>query len=159
MTALPPSPQALTSSSWLAACEHAVAHSEAELTAFESELRARMEDLEATAAAVSSRVDALRRQAAGAARKATELRAEASQHAEPRRMPAAAPKPEPLAAFPSFHEVRAPGREVRPRAACTRMQAQVDLASDSNFYSGFSSDLEEGGLFVATVNLVEPGTE
>src|SRR5207237_768923 len=52
---------------WREASEHAVAHSEAELTAFESELRARMEDLEATAAAVSSRVDALQRQAAALA--------------------------------------------------------------------------------------------
>src|SRR5207237_787078 len=91
--------------------------------------------------------------------KAAEARPEAARHAE--LVPDDDPELEPktLAAFPPFHEVRAPGREVRPRAACARMQAEVDFESDSNFYSGFSSDVGEGGLFVATVNLVEPGTE
>lgn len=39
------------------------------------------------------------------------------------------------------------------------MQCQVDFHSDDNFYSGFSSNLSDGGLFVATVNLQRLGTE
>jgi uncharacterized protein (TIGR02266 family) len=38
------------------------------------------------------------------------------------------------------------------------MQTQVDLSSDSNFFTGFSTNISEGGLFVATVNVLPPGT-
>lgn len=44
----------------------------------------------------------------------------------------------------------------RPRV---RMQAAVDVQSDDNFFNGFSSNISDGGLFVATVNLVPLGTE
>ncbi|MBX7100311.1 MAG: TIGR02266 family protein, partial [Myxococcaceae bacterium] len=47
-------------------------------------------------------------------------------------------------------------RRAQPRVA---MQAQVDLQGDSNLFSGFSTNLSEGGLFVATVNLLPLGTE
>jgi uncharacterized protein (TIGR02266 family) len=43
-------------------------------------------------------------------------------------------------------------------AARVAMQTQVDLASDSNFFTGFSTNISEGGLFVATVNVLPPGT-
>jgi uncharacterized protein (TIGR02266 family) len=33
-----------------------------------------------------------------------------------------------------------------------RMQAAIDLHSDSNFYTGFSTNISEGGIFVATVD-------
>ena len=39
------------------------------------------------------------------------------------------------------------------------MQAAVDLHSDSNFFTGFSTNISEGGLFIATVQTVELGTE
>jgi uncharacterized protein (TIGR02266 family) len=39
-----------------------------------------------------------------------------------------------------------------------RMQAQIDLASDSNFFTGFSTNVSEGGLFIATVTPVAQGT-
>jgi uncharacterized protein (TIGR02266 family) len=39
------------------------------------------------------------------------------------------------------------------------LQAEVDWSSESNFYSGFSTNLSEGGLFVATVKLLPIGTE
>ncbi len=39
------------------------------------------------------------------------------------------------------------------------LHADVDLFSDSNFYTGFSSDLSDGGIFVATCNTLDPGTE
>ncbi len=40
-----------------------------------------------------------------------------------------------------------------------KMQAAVDLSSDDNFFNGFSSNISDGGLFVATVNLQPIGTE
>jgi uncharacterized protein (TIGR02266 family) len=39
-----------------------------------------------------------------------------------------------------------------------RMQAVVDLSSESNFFSGFSTDISSGGLFVATVHAPPLGT-
>jgi uncharacterized protein (TIGR02266 family) len=38
------------------------------------------------------------------------------------------------------------------------MQASIDLRSDSNFFTGFSSDIHSGGVFVATVQSVPRGT-
>jgi uncharacterized protein (TIGR02266 family) len=51
-----------------------------------------------------------------------------------------------------------PGPEGRtaPRVA---MQAQIDFGSDSNFYSGFSTNISDGGVFIATVNVLPLGTE
>jgi uncharacterized protein (TIGR02266 family) len=43
-------------------------------------------------------------------------------------------------------------------AARVAMQTQVDLSSDSNFFTGFSTNISEGGLFVATVNVLPAGT-
>ncbi|MBI3183582.1 MAG: TIGR02266 family protein [Myxococcales bacterium] len=40
-----------------------------------------------------------------------------------------------------------------------QLEAAVDLSSDSNFYVGFSEDISEGGLFVATVAAAEVGDE
>lgn len=45
------------------------------------------------------------------------------------------------------------------RSQRVALHADVDLFSDSNFYTGFSSDLSDGGIFVATCNMLEPGTE
>lgn len=39
-----------------------------------------------------------------------------------------------------------------------RMQAQVDFESEDNFFNGFSSNISDGGLFVATVNVLPLGT-
>ena len=38
------------------------------------------------------------------------------------------------------------------------MQTQLDMSSDSNVFTGFSTNLSEGGVFVATVNLLPVGT-
>jgi uncharacterized protein (TIGR02266 family) len=38
------------------------------------------------------------------------------------------------------------------------MQTQVDMSSDSNVFTGFSTNLGEGGVFVATLNLLPVGT-
>ncbi len=45
------------------------------------------------------------------------------------------------------------------RARRVTLQANVDLYSDTNFYTGFSSDLSDGGIFVATCNILDEGTE
>jgi uncharacterized protein (TIGR02266 family) len=40
-----------------------------------------------------------------------------------------------------------------------KMQTAIDLHSEDNFFNGFSANISDGGLFVATVNLVPLGTE
>jgi uncharacterized protein (TIGR02266 family) len=58
------------------------------------------------------------------------------------------------------------GRMTAPRAEqlgqreCARvpLQAAVDLASDSNLFTGFGTNVSEGGLFVATINVLPVGT-
>ncbi|HLL55877.1 MAG TPA: TIGR02266 family protein, partial [Myxococcaceae bacterium] len=44
------------------------------------------------------------------------------------------------------------------RQSRVRMQASVDMESESNFFQGFSTNLSEGGLFVATVQMLPRGT-
>lgn len=44
------------------------------------------------------------------------------------------------------------------RASRVRMQAMINRSSDSNFYTGFATDIGEGGIFVATVQTVPRGT-
>ena len=40
-----------------------------------------------------------------------------------------------------------------------KLQTEVSLSSESNFYSGFGQDLSDGGIFVATCNILEAGTQ
>ena len=49
-----------------------------------------------------------------------------------------------------------PRRRERPRV---RMETVIDLTSPSNFFSGFSENLSDGGVFVATDRRVPLGTE
>ncbi len=53
----------------------------------------------------------------------------------------------------------APPVNAKPRAPRVRMQATIDFSSENNFYAGFSTNISEGGVFVATVKLVPIGTE
>ncbi|RYZ41881.1 MAG: TIGR02266 family protein, partial [Myxococcaceae bacterium] len=39
-----------------------------------------------------------------------------------------------------------------------RMHTTIDMRSDSNFFTGFSMDISEGGIFIATVEAVPRGT-
>ncbi|HVE83203.1 MAG TPA: TIGR02266 family protein, partial [Myxococcales bacterium] len=65
----------------------------------------------------------------------------------------------PAAARPPPPPAKALQPVAPPRAASARMQTRVDMGSDSNFYAGFSGDVSQGGgLFVATLDLVPPGT-
>lgn len=51
------------------------------------------------------------------------------------------------------------GRESQRIQQRVKMQAAVDFGSDNNFYNGFSANISDGGLFVATVKRVPIGTE
>lgn len=46
-------------------------------------------------------------------------------------------------------------RRAHPR---TTLKTSISFGSDSNFYTGFTRDLSEGGVFVATHNILEVGT-
>ena len=46
-------------------------------------------------------------------------------------------------------------RRKSPRVA---LETTVNMASDSNFYTGFSEDISDGGIFVATYSLQPIGT-
>lgn len=64
-------------------------------------------------------------------------------------------------AAPAPPPVPRPTQAERPRRHMQRvkMQAAVDLHSDANFFNGFSADISDGGLFIATVAHVAIGTE
>ena len=107
------------------------------------------------------RAEAARKEAAD-----REARARQAQAARP-----SAPEPRPRRAAPEPAEAAARARAqplgklsapvaVGPGRASARvpMQTQVDMSSDSNVFTGFSTNLSEGGLFVATVNLLPVGT-
>ena len=65
-----------------------------------------------------------------------------------KKLAAASPEPMPIGRI-------TPVKRAQPRV---RMQVKIDYASDNNFYSGFSTNLSDGGVFIATVKLVPIGT-
>lgn len=76
------------------------------------------------------------------------------------------PPPEPVKvparAVPTVTEVMAAAPAAKKpmrTSARVKMQAAVDFNSDNNFFNGFSANISDGGLFVATVNLLPLGTE
>lgn len=95
----------------------------------------------------------LKRAAEAAARARREQEARARRELESTRA-ATRPAPAFASASASASPVSKPGRERGP----VRLQAAIDLRSDSNFFTGFSSDIHEGGVFVATVEPVARGT-
>ncbi len=73
--------------------------------------------------------------------------------------PPAPPSPSPpQPAVPPALQAKAPAKPQRQRPR-VRMQAEVDFQSDDNFFNGFSANISDGGLFVATTSLVPLGTE
>ncbi len=71
------------------------------------------------------------------------------------------PPPAPRA-VPNAAEVLATApaaKKPQRSSARVKMQAAVDFTSDDNFFAGFSANISDGGLFVATVNLLPLGTE
>ncbi|MFY2560666.1 TIGR02266 family protein [Corallococcus terminator] len=89
-----------------------------------------------------------RQEAAARARQA-EL-AQAAATAQTRGQPLPAPASAPMRASDSA-EARRNGR--------VRMHTSIDMRSDSNFFTGFSMDISEGGVFIATVDAVPRGTQ
>lgn len=71
----------------------------------------------------------------------------------------APPPPPPAQRVVPRADVPAPGQPPRRHSPRVRMQAAIDFNSDDNFFNGFSSNISDGGLFVATVNLLPLGTE
>lgn len=70
-------------------------------------------------------------------------------------------KPAPVAAPPTKGPVApaaSPAALGRKQARVT-MQTSVDLESESNFFTGFSSNISDGGIFIATSQLMALGTE
>jgi uncharacterized protein (TIGR02266 family) len=84
--------------------------------------------------------------------------------ATPAKAPAPQPKPAPAARAPADPipaPAPAPAKagaavENSRGASRVRLQTEVTLGSESNFYTGFSGNLSEGGLFVATYEKLLP---
>lgn len=66
------------------------------------------------------------------------------------------------AAQPTPPAPRAPSREIEhhPERQAPRIACEVDIGfqSGSNFFTGFSEDISEGGLFISTYDFKEIGT-
>jgi len=125
--------------------------------------------IQATAAAVEEHRAALARDVAELERVEAAVEAarkeEAQREARARRevqAAAARSTPAPAAPVRSKTAGQALGRMTAPAAGRSSsripVQTQVDLSSDSNVFTGFSTNLSEGGVFVATVNLLPVGT-
>jgi uncharacterized protein (TIGR02266 family) len=144
-------------------------------------LQARRSAIEARMQAAEDLRQAVQAHAAGLSRLATQLaadEAELAQHqkaaqeraqqraaaavvAPPPAMLPRKPAPAPAAAMPAAPAPAAPaapkvGRRETPRV---QMQAAIDFGSESNFFTGFSTNISEGGLFIATVQYVPRGTQ
>lgn len=121
------------------------------LHAFQQQTSALMRELaeaesrlkEVTEAAARAR----REEEAARTRKAQQARAEATRA----KAPAAAARA-PAAATATAGAAR------RERSS-VHMQTNISLGSDSNFFTGFSTDILSGGIFVATVETVPRGTQ
>ena len=111
--------------------------------------------VEATRAEEARRAEAARKEAEQA-RARREAKAVAERRAAAAAAPAAA---KPRAAGQPLGKMTAPSAAASGRGSSRiPMQTQVDMSSDSNVFTGFSTNLSEGGVFVATVNLLPVGT-
>ena len=83
--------------------------------------------------------------------------------------PEAVPQPPAPEEAPAARAPRAPqalGKLSHPRqvpegrrgTVRVALKAQVDLHSDSNLFTGFGTNISEGGLFVATLSVLPVGT-
>jgi len=119
----------------------------------------RVEAVAEAARAEQARQAETARKEAEAARARREAQAAAERRAAP---PAATDQP-PAGASRSrptaLGKMSAPGAAPAGRSTSRiPMQTQVDMSSDSNVFTGFSTNLSEGGVFVATVSLLPVGT-
>lgn len=111
-------------------------------------------------AAARKALDGLQRQLEALQR---QLTADAAAIDEARRRPAQPPPPPPnVTPVPQRAPQAAPPGltpSSRRQAPRVKLQAAIDLSSDANFFQGFSDNISEGGLFVATLAEVPLGTE
>jgi len=133
---------------------------EARRTAVESRMRAAQaweEDLARQANALNAVMQ-------GLAQAQQQLQAELDQRAARARpveppvslgAPKAKPPPQPPRAAAAAPPAGGVDGRVHNRA---KLRVQVDFESDHNFFTGFSADISEGGLFVATVNIQPLGS-
>jgi uncharacterized protein (TIGR02266 family) len=120
----------------------------------EEALRAREHALELRRAALRAGEDGLRRYQERARQAAQTLEVAEDRLATAVRAAKARARAGRLTPPPTPRE----GRPPLPRKARVAMQAAIDLRSDSNFFTGFSTNLSAGGVFVATVQQVPRGT-
>lgn len=130
-------------------------------------LTRRSEWLEAEERAERTRQERARKEAEAQARAEAARAQKAAPSPPPNGIPAGPPtrhepaladtfiSPSPGQAPPLPPEARSLGRQ-RDRYT---LQAAIDLRSDSNFFTGFSTNLSEGGVFLATYQELPPGTE
>ncbi len=100
---------------------------------------------------VEAAARARREQEAARNREAQRARAEAARTQAVARASAAAPAVTPNRPSASGHPRRDHDR--------VQLKTNINLGSDSNFFTGFSTDISEGGIFVATVETVPQGTK
>lgn len=138
----------------LASRHHAIAEVRQRITAFRAQI-AQLGQTLTTDEKLVQRVVTQAKQAAAAQAQA----AQANEEALGATMISAAPPPglrQRAATQPPPPPAKAPApKRQSPRV---RMQAQVDFESDDNFFNGFSANISDGGVFVATVNVLPLGT-
>jgi uncharacterized protein (TIGR02266 family) len=122
---------------------HAFQQQTSALTKELAEAEARLKEVAEAAAR------ARREQEAARAREAQRSRAESSRPQFSARAAAAA------ADATTLPSRSAPARELSQ----VQLRTNISLGSDSNFFTGFSTDIHEGGVFVATVETVPRGTK
>ncbi|MBE4752286.1 TIGR02266 family protein [Corallococcus sp. ZKHCc1 1396] len=120
----------------------ALTDAEADLKRVEAAARARAEAEARARAEAEARTEELARPPA-----MTPARAKSSRDETPTRSDKPGPR---LPLPPAKDEARSNGR--------VRMHTAIDMRSDSNFFTGFSMDISEGGIFIATVEAVPRGT-
>ncbi|RKH01065.1 TIGR02266 family protein [Corallococcus sp. CA047B] len=124
----------------------ALTDAEADLKRVEAAAKARAEAEAKARAEAEARTEELARPPA-----MTPARSKASERTSRDDTPTRSDKPgHKLPLPPAKDEARSNGR--------VRMHTTIDMRSDSNFFTGFSMDISEGGIFIATVEAVPRGT-
>lgn len=122
---------------------HAFQQQTSALTKELAEAEARLKEVAEAAARARREAEAAR------AREAQRARTANKPHFSPRAAADAADEPS------TIPDLRSPTKREHSRV---RLQTNIHLGSDSNFFTGFSTDISSGGVFVATVETVPRGT-
>lgn len=127
----------------------------AELSRLTSQLNADEQELRAAEQQVRARLQEAERE-----RKRAEEAARAVPVAAVAATPAFAmpPPPPPSELRPPPPPKSPPRPQGRREQGRVRMQAAITISSESNFFTGFSTNISEGGLFIATASLLPLGS-